>query len=153
MPAPAPPPVPMVPQPSTVAPGKPAGVMLLYAARRSAMTPAAVVASGNVGVITVPVMVGGPPAPQAPKPAVPAPPGTAAALQVGVGVASTASPVSVAPGPVVVTPARLAIANGVARPRMAECTPAPAGATPPAPAAPPKIFPSSPPLPHPAISP
>src|SRR5690349_137094 len=90
-------------------------------------------------------MLGGVP-PQAPKPAIPAPPGTAAALHVGVGVASTASP------------ARAAIANGVARARMLGGTGAPAGTTPgapaPAPAPLPKILPSSPPpLPQPAIRP
>lgn len=130
IPAPAPPPVPIVPQPNTVAPGRLAGVMLLYAACRSDMTALAVVVSGYIGVMTVPLFtVGGEP-PQAPIPAVPLPPGTAIALHVVVG-SSTTLPFTTLSGrvEVLVTPAADAMAYALTRPRLTGAGPVAAGVT------------------------
>src|SRR4051812_22581118 len=95
----------LVAPPREPAAGGPAGgVMSRNAEFMAALTLVAVVASGDDGVTTVPMRVGGVPA-QAPKPAVPAPPGTiTSALQLTVGLASTTSPLIVV-APVLVIPA------------------------------------------------
>src|SRR3954464_13811436 len=96
----------LVAPPREPAAGGPAGgVMSRNPAFMAALTADAVTfASGKLGVTTVPLLsVGGAPA-QRPKPAVPAPPGTATALHVMVGAARITSPLIVV-APVLVTPA------------------------------------------------
>src|SRR5687767_7794458 len=89
--------------------------MARYAVFMAFLTLVAVVRSGDVGVTTVPLSVGGAPA-QRPNPAVPAPPGAATALHTGVGAARTTSPLIVV-APVLETPAVEAIPKLAATPR------------------------------------
>ena len=112
-PAPPPPALPIVPHPRTIAPGRFAGVMLLYAARKSVMTAVAAALLKTV----FPFTIG----------AVPPQPGSNTALHVKVG-SSTKSPFTVPPAAVVVIPAAAAIPNGVANPRFTGARPVAAAA-------------------------
>src|SRR3954471_15609780 len=148
-PAHAPAPVPTTAPARRVPPGRPAVVRVLYAASKSTKTAFAVVASGFVGMNTVPLLtVAGLAAAQVPRPAVPTPPGTAAPLQVRVLISATLPLTTGEIAAVVAIPARLALPIADAAPKLG---PAPAGPGLPVPLPPgsPKIFPSSP-LPQPA---
>jgi hypothetical protein len=101
--------------------------MLRNAASKSALiAPAVAPASGNKGLITVPLIFGGEP-PQRPKPPAAS---TTTVLQVVVG-SSTTFPLIVVLGSVgvLVTPAVAAIPNGAANPRFTGARPVVAGVT------------------------